>query len=459
MHTLWLSGLAQSLLLLLLIACEYVAIAEEVGVVGLPSDKKRWTSGEVKHIREELYGLEWERVNELKNDLKSKNISIHGFYHMTKLLPHWLEVFQEQLRLLGGYHRDLTQLEVQKIPPGLMALVDKLHIFEMVMKNFKAANDIDAMLALRNLGLGFEDRVEHTTVPSIDRKQYKYVSQLRAHFCLLLLFLMFVIPMFLRYCKLCSVWARNKTKMSELLQEHQRTGLALGEYPTISALHQHCQTEVQAGRNSIVFYMHLKSANKAIETDTAASRATAIAFWREAMNTLTIEYSSICIRALLRGASVCGSLYRHVPTSHFAGNFFWASCNHVAQLAPLPSPVSDFEAAEFFLMRTFNKPSSTALFATRCAYEVFGGERRFYHEPIRPEEYIARLHELIDTPQLPPCGISAHPTRPSFLCIKNTIFNGVPCLSALSKTDPSVNNYYNVSFTNIKTFRWNKLMG
>ena len=236
--------------------------------------------------------------------------------------------------------------------------------------------------------------------------------------------------------------------------EHQRTGLTLGEYPTITALHEHCKAEVAAGRQSLVFYMHLKAANLVVRTNTTTSKTTAPAFWREVMNTLTIEYSSICLRALLAGSSVCGSLYRHIPTSHFAGNFFWASCNHVAQLAPLPSPVTDFEAAEFFLMRTDNSPKKTPDFATKCAYEVLGAKRRFYREPILPVEYIRRLHELLEHRDLPLCGISVHGKGPSFLCRKDLVYKNQPCLSVRSDPNPALNNFYNVSFSKIQTFRW-----
>lgn len=244
---------------------------------------------------------------------------------------------------------------------------------------------------------------------------------------------------------------RNKTH--ELLQMHLRTGITLGEYPTITALHEHCKAEVAAGRQSLVFYLHLKSAGLIVTSDLIASKQTAPAFWREAMNTLSIEYSSICLRALLAGYSVCGSLFRHAPTSHFAGNFFWASCNHVAQLAPLPSPVTDFEAAEFFLMRTDNDPLNTPEFAKNCAFEVFAASRRFYREPISPVEYISRMQSLIGSSKLPSCGIYSR-KDPSYLCGKDKIYRGKPCLSALTEPNPATKNYYNISFGDIKTFRW-----
>ena len=239
--------------------------------------------------------------------------------------------------------------------------------------------------------------------------------------------------------------------ISSLMKQHERTGVTLGEYPTITALHEHCTAEVNAGRQGIVFYMHLKSAHMKLKNDSIAQRNTAQPFWREAMNTFNLEFSSICLRALLRGSSACGSLYRHAPTSHFAGNFFWASCNHIAQLAPLPSPVSDFEASEFFLMRTGDVPAKTIQFATKCSYEVLSLKKRFYKEPIKPSEYMYGIRSMLTNKNIPNCGLN----NTGFLCLRDGMLDDKrPCLSLLTPPDPSLHNYYNISFNNITTFRW-----
>lgn len=130
------------------------------------------TSGEVAVIRHMLRPLEDQRLQELQKELKEKDVHIQGFYHMAKLMPHWVEVYQEQLRLLAGYHRDLN-LTAGKKPRGLMDLVEKLNIVEVTFKGqtpFHA--DLTAEGVLRDLGLGFEDRVQHKSFPSIDRAQY-----------------------------------------------------------------------------------------------------------------------------------------------------------------------------------------------------------------------------------------------------------------------------------------------
>lgn len=131
------------------------------------------TSGDVAAIRQTLRPMEDQRLQELQAELKQKGVHIQGFYHMTKLMPHWVEVYQEQLRLLAGYHRDLNITAGEKKPRGLMGLVEKLSIFEVTIKGKTPVRaDLTTEGALRDLGLGFEDRVQYKSFPSIDRAMY-----------------------------------------------------------------------------------------------------------------------------------------------------------------------------------------------------------------------------------------------------------------------------------------------
>jgi len=51
------------------------------------------------------------------------------------------------------------------------------------------------------------------------------------------------------------------------------------------------------------------------------------------MNAVHIEFPSICMRALLdQGHGACG-VEGH--ERHFAGNYWWTTCDHVARLPPL----------------------------------------------------------------------------------------------------------------------------
>ena len=65
------------------------------------------------------------------------------------------------------------------------------------------------------------------------------------------------------------------------------------------------------------------------------------------MNAFVIEFPSICLRALHSGYSTCGTEYQD---AHYSGNFWWAHCDHVADLPPLKNQF-DAHSAEFFLLR------------------------------------------------------------------------------------------------------------
>lgn len=98
-----------------------------------------------------------------------------------------------------------------------------------------------------------------------------------------------------------------------------------GEFHTVDALHSYCKKAVAANKTALVFYFHTKTANQGKQMGPGAC-------WRDIMNAYTIEFSSICLRALLKGYSSCGPL---LSANIYAGNFWWASCNHVAFLPGL----------------------------------------------------------------------------------------------------------------------------
>lgn len=149
-------------------------------VVNATADPKLFgKSADVITEREMLRPYEMKRLIELKSELETRGVHVQGFYHMTTHMPHWLEVYQEQLRLLAGYHRDLSYTKGQKIV-GLMDLVERLNIFEVtMMSKGPKGSDVSVPAALDALKLGFTNRVRHKQCPSIDRNQYSYVQ----YFC------------------------------------------------------------------------------------------------------------------------------------------------------------------------------------------------------------------------------------------------------------------------------------
>ena len=89
--------------------------------------------------------------------------------------------------------------------------------------------------------------------------------------------------------------------------------------------------------------------------------------WRDLMNAFTIEFPSICLRALLAGYSTCGSEYQD---AHYSGNFWWARCDHVARLKPLRNPF-DAHAAEFFVLKSSPDYGTMLKLAENCGYNPF----------------------------------------------------------------------------------------
>jgi hypothetical protein len=158
-----------------------------------------------------------------------------------------------------------------------------------------------------------------------------------------------------------------------------------GEYHTIVAMHDYCKKAVKEKKNTFVVYFHSKS------TDWGKYKLAA-AGWRDIMNAYIIEFPSICIRALLLGYSICGTIG---SDQFFAGTFAWASCNHVAALPGLWNPLNNAFACEYFLFNVSNSWGGyRAEFPRHCAYasheqnevpDLYGGQiipRRAYLQDI-----------------------------------------------------------------------------
>lgn len=166
---------------------------------------------------------------------------------------------------------------------------------------------------------------------------------------------------------------------------NNRTDLSEGEYSTLAALHGYCSDQVEKGKKSLVYYFHSKSTSKSqwreffpipdSSCDCCLNHTVKIqdcncckptASWREQMNSLTLEFPSVCARALLKhGYSACGS---EGQIGHYSGNFFWANCEHVAKL-DIPRTRFDAWLYEYFVLANSNKFNYK--FGYECGYSVF----------------------------------------------------------------------------------------
>jgi hypothetical protein len=96
------------------------------------------------------------------------------------------------------------------------------------------------------------------------------------------------------------------------------------------------------------------------------------------MNTAVLEFPSICLRSLLdKNFSTCGS---EIQLGHYSGNFWWANCDHVAQL-DFPPNRFDWRKPEFFILYVHRQLPIRERFGHRCGYSVFNcGQNLYRHE-------------------------------------------------------------------------------
>ena len=323
---------------------------------------------------------------------------------------------------------------------GLISILDKLNIFDAKVQEGRLLYDTEATSKdiiggiAKDLGPEKTERLKHilhlSTVPSVHR------------------------------FKANADYESNRSQ--ELVNRYVKAGLSTGEYPTITALRDHCISEVSANRQAIVFYAHLKSASFSLPDKPA--------YWRDAMNAVVLEHPSICLRALLNGNSVCGTGYKTFPSSHYAGNFWWASCNHVAKLPPLRYPLFYWLDPEMFLMNVGSR-SVTESFAVSCAYDVVALDtsRSMFNHPMTFRDYYQQITDHLSEKKLKKCGRITHTYRGkirsawqydmqevSTACRirggkrsknHNMLSKKKPCLSLLTPPDivPGNVNYYDIS--------------
>lgn len=85
--------------------------------------------------------------------------------------------------------------------------------------------------------------------------------------------------------------------------------LSEGEYSTLIKMKDYCDTKTRAGEKAFVYYFRpmAQCCMRHYNTEGHPSLGTnPQASWREELNAFTLEYPSICLRALLHGYSTCG---------------------------------------------------------------------------------------------------------------------------------------------------------
>jgi len=203
--------------------------------------------------------------------------------------------------------------------------------------------------------------------------------------------------------------ARSSTKnlspedKETLKREGVAKGLSEGEVSTVTAMHEYCKKEVSAGRKAFVYYLHSKGAC----CTRSREKTLAITTWRDAMNAFSLEFPSICLRALLAGYSACGM---ELQDGHFSGNYFWGSCDHIAALPSLWDRF-DAYAVEYFIFNVSKHHHYNQAFSNRCGYSVHNFHVNHYATPCWRPSYIPKLFSYLLSDDVPDQSIEKEQER------------------------------------------------
>jgi hypothetical protein len=317
-------------------------------------DEKHSHVESVKSLELAMRGFETNRFNRVIRDLVADGYSIKGFYHTSTWQEHWQGIIEEQLEIMDGRRARLS--EKVHAPPtmaprwaSLLDVVSSLHVG--VSGNQDSFNLIKT--AIEKLELRNRAKISMYRYDTIER------------------------------------FSSDKRQSEELAKNPNVTS---GEVPTMRALHAYCQAEKQAGRKALVYYLHSKAGCCPKEKNMNAGH------WRDMMNAFVIEFPSICLKAMQAGYSTCGPSYQR---SHYSGNFWWATCDHVAGLRYLKNPF-DAHSAEFFILEPTRNYLLNLQIAENCGYNPFHCGVNHYDFPCPRSRYQGVLLSNIMNQELLP---------------------------------------------------------
>ena len=233
------------------------------------------------HFREKIQPRKSERRRFSEAILKAKaeGYIIGGFYHSSAWRAHWKLIIEEQLKILDGKRSVAGDdgIDLLNAPANIewseSIWASLMQSSEFLYMNIagKERSDFEMISSyVKTLGLKNQNKIIFKFNRTIDRNSFVH---------------------------------KNSDEQKILLDDPDN--LSEGEVSTIYALHDYCKRTVAAGKKSIVYYLHSKSAN-AWPRLSKKSRDLPTANWRDVMNAFTIEFPSICLRAIVEGYSTCG---------------------------------------------------------------------------------------------------------------------------------------------------------
>eukprot|EP00667_Euglena_gracilis_P011876 EG_transcript_12143 len=176
----------------------------------------------------------------------------------------------------------------------------------------------------------------------------------------------------------------------------EHAAVPAAEAATLTALRDHCVAERVAGRKAFVLFLHMKGQPDEVLSPTR----------KDIANAFSLQFPSVCLRALLEGYAACGvNLQDGGQAPHYSDAGFWANCDHIAALPPVP--VGDQwggRAPEAWLFRVSHHFVPQALFAHECAYNAHTCQEEGYESPCRPAALRSAVLEYGRSRWLPPSG-------------------------------------------------------
>lgn len=338
----------------------------EIGEESLQLMQKLQQEKDLYNLEYSLAKIEGMRFNQLAQRLQSQGYEIRGFYHTSKWREFWPQVVAEQLLLLDGKrkmphkHRYTSQNDpsIKKdYDPNHEKYYNDLTLPYGAYEWYHDSSNIEEFASLLNIttelymNIVGENRNDFEIMKNFVhnlplRNQKKIVFNFNT-----------TIP---RY-------AYNGFNEKKKKEYDAKTDLSTGEYSTVMKLYNYCSAMKQQNKKAIVYYFHNKG-TCCVKNNEDYSKSNPVANWREYMNTVNLEFPSICLRAIFsKKYLACGA---ENQDGHYSGNFWWADCSHVALLPPLRLKY-DFGESEFFVLRGHEDFGTLRNFGFKCGYSIY----------------------------------------------------------------------------------------
>jgi len=314
-----------------------------------------------------LRSLEMHRFRQATREMKNRKTSLAGFYHTSTWRSQWATVIAEQLMLMDG----------KRIQTSEMMAYDKSRSDVIPWGNKYWASLLDAVNFLHMVVAGSDEGDKAKVEALTNDLRLRGRTKVNIHF------------------NRTVVRSSTKKMSPEEFQKLKRenSGLSEGEVATVVAMHDHCKKEVAAGRKAFVYYLHSKGGC----CTRSKEKTLAITTWRDSMNAFSIEFPSICLRALLAGYPTCGM---ELQEGHYSGNYFWGNCDHIAALPPVWDHF-DAYAVEYFIFNISMHHRYNQAFANRCGYSVHNFQVNHYAEPCWRPTYLSKLFSYLLSDEVP----------------------------------------------------------